>query len=228
MHPHHPGHLRHGHGGKRRYPFLEKSPLPHGDLAGDGQDRLLTLLDALDQELASPDFVAQVTPHLGHPRSFTQQIAVSPADAEPGDAVAHQGNYKIFADLFDDHIRRENLSLFPAEGAARLGVQCGNESSGLANGFLGHSQCRGDLGKFLAGEQIQIAGHHPDRRPAIPAAPRELQSKALGQITRPDARRVKRVQPMEHLNHLGRFRARFVGHFLGRGRQIAVLVQVSH
>ena len=56
--------LTHGHGLQVRRSPLHELTLTQGDLAADVQDRLLALLDAFNEKISAPYFIAQVFPDL--------------------------------------------------------------------------------------------------------------------------------------------------------------------
>ena len=65
MHAHDFGDLRHGHRLQVRDALLHEFALAFHDLLADVQNRLLPLVQALDEEFSGADFFADVILHLG-------------------------------------------------------------------------------------------------------------------------------------------------------------------
>ena len=65
VHTHHFGDLHHCERLQKCHALIHEFPLPLHNLACNVQDRLLALLDALDQKLSGPNFLADVIAHLG-------------------------------------------------------------------------------------------------------------------------------------------------------------------
>ena len=114
------GDLHHGHRLEGGAAELEEILLPLDDLVGDVRDGLLALVDALDEEFAAADFVADVVLHLGAAAVLRHQVLVGVADAQVRDLVAVEGDLVIAADLLHVDIGQDVVVRVRGENLAGL------------------------------------------------------------------------------------------------------------
>ncbi len=88
VHAHRVGDLHHGHRLQMGRSVLEKIALPLHDLVRDIGNRLLALVDRLDQKFAAPDFIANVIFDFVAIAILRHDVFVSVADAQVWDLLA--------------------------------------------------------------------------------------------------------------------------------------------
>jgi hypothetical protein len=187
-------------GFKLRDAVLEEILLHLDDLAGDALDRLLALLDGVDQELAGAHAFAQVVALLLGERALGDELAVGVGDAQARDVVAVE---VIF---------HSSPSFSTVTSARRRGC-CRRRSGGRARDRACRfprwrpgrrrrgAELAGEFGDAAAGEQLEVVADDPGGERVAAALGRELEEQALGEVLGADAGGIEGLQQLLRLLH---------------------------
>ena len=117
------GHLDHREGLQTRDAFFHELALAMDDFPGNVEDRLLPLVQALDQKLPGPDFLANVVAHLGGVLALGHQILVCIADAQVRNVVVIGRHHEIAIRAMNEDFRQDVLIVIREKSTARAWLQ---------------------------------------------------------------------------------------------------------
>ena len=180
----------------------------------DVQNRLLPLVQALDEKFSGADFFADVIFHLGGIFALRHQVLVDVADAQVGNVLVVGGHDKIVADFLDEHFGQNILVGVRQEGPAGTRFQTGDAAERILDLLHGVAGAAGDFRDAPFAERVHEIAHDAIFERILPAGAFQLQHEAFAQIERADARR---IEGLDDFQHLGDFFRRQVGgsrHFL--------------
>ena len=162
-------------------------------LVGDLVDRLLPLVDRLDQPQRRAELVlhvgARLVVRLGRAGALVEQPPVDRADAELRQPFLVQHRDVLVLDLDDVDVGDDVLRLRRVVAAARLRIEVADDLDVFLEILDRHPELARDLGDLVVLQQPQVLGDDLLGRRALEAEVAELQPEALLQVARGDADR---------------------------------------
>src|SRR5579862_239038 len=228
MHADDLGDLHHRHRLEGDGASFEELLLPRDDLVRDVRDGLLPLVDALDEEFAAADFVADVVLHVVAVAFLGHQVLVGVADAEVGYLVAVEGDGEVVADFLDVHIRQDVVVRVGGEYLARLRVEGGDEVRAPLHLLDGGAEAAGDLREAPFAEVVEVVGDDAVFQRVLLAHATELDEETVPQIPRADADGMKSLDDPEYPVEVAGVGAAVQRHILGRRLEEPDVVDVPY
>ena len=206
--------------------MLEEFALPRDDLMRDVGNRLLALVDRLDEKFAAADLVSNVIFDLVPVTFFRHDVLVGITNAEVGNLFPVQDDLVFPIDLFNRDVG-DNV-IFGRLGENRPRSRL--ELCDIVRAFLDlldrDSHSARDFGETAFAQILHVFGNDLVFETVSFAGALQLNEQALLQIPRADARRIKALDKGEHVLKIFLWNAGVEGHFFRRGLQEPIVIDV--
>ena len=211
-------------------PEVKKIPLKPDDTLGNPVDRLLPLLNALDQPgcrldpllyIFFPIFLLHASVHSAH------DLPVEIADPESRKPLIVQNDLVIIATLEDIDIGNDRLDAFLIVNTPRMRIHLGDDHDSHQNVIEGDFQFPGDLGIILDFKILEMAKDHAFHQGTRIPHHLRLDEQALPKVAGGNPDGIEFLNLFQHPFHKGRRHLLLDGNLIQGGNQVAVLIQVA-
>ena len=162
------GDLRHRQRLQAGDPVLEELLLHLDDLPGDALDRLLALLDRVDEETPRPHAFAQIVPFVLGQLALGDEFPVGLADAEARNVVVVEVDPHLSSSFSTVTSGTTTRLLSSAKRRPGRRIQGADLLDGRLDLLDGRAQPAGQVGNAAAGEQLEMV--RMDEKPTIKRA----------------------------------------------------------
>ena len=209
--------------------FFHEVALTFNDFLGDVQDRLLALMQTLDQKFSGADFLADVIANLGGVFALRHQVLVGIADAQVRNVLVIGRDGEIVAGLFARTLPAECTGRCPAEkrgpGAVPAGAMRSRAHPALRRRSAPVPRAISGMRRLPSASMKSL--HDAVFERLFLAGAFQLEQQALAQIPRADAGRIESLNDLQHFKNFFRRQPRGTGQFLDRGLEITVIIDVA-
>src|SRR6266542_2159448 len=213
-------------------PVIEELPLEVDDARRHLVDRLLTLIDGLDQPQRGSELILHIRARLvvlldAGRACLVQQPPVDGADAQLRQPFFVQRGDVLIFDLDDVDVGDHVLRLRRVVAAARLRIEVADDFDVFLQILNRPPELARNLGDLTVLQQPQMFGDNLFRRRAFEAAVANLQPEALLQIARGHAHRIERLHVLQRALDIRDRPLPHRGDLFDRGDKIPVVIEVA-
>ena len=183
-------------------------------------------MEAFDEKFSRANLFTNVLANLRRTVRLRQQVFVSVADAQMRNMVVVGGHDQVDADFLHKHFRKDVLVVVRQVGAPGTRLQIGDPRQRRLHFFDGRIQCPRDLRDAPFAQRLHAFADNAVIDRVLFASPFQLQQQAFAQVAGADARRMKRLNDLQHFKDSFRPDVGREGKFIHAGLEVTVIVDI--